>query len=51
MERVGAIQPEEEKALERPESSFQHLKGAERELERDFSQRHGRTGRGGMASN
>lgn len=51
MVRAGAFQPAEEKALEGPKSSFQHLKEAARELKRDFSERHGMTGRGGMASN
>lgn len=51
MVRAGAIQAGEEKALERPESIFQHLKGAARELDRDFSQGHGMTERRGMASN
>ncbi|KAJ7413276.1 hypothetical protein WISP_91926 [Willisornis vidua] len=40
VERFGAVHPLEEKALGRPYSTFQYLKGARGELERDFSQGH-----------
>lgn len=39
-ERVGIVQSGEKMAPERPKSLFQYLKGATKELERDFLQVH-----------
>lgn len=48
MKTEGDAKSGDIKVLETPQSTFQYLKGATRELESDFLQGHGVTGQGGM---